>query len=163
MSGAFKSRIGRATKPTFPVGPGATGNSGMVTVTEGTRGAIAYVAVSYLIAHQLPAVAVKNQAGNYEVPNLKNISNAASIVRSVPSSNELHIVNAPRRARIAYPISTFTYAILRSPDPLSNGALLKSFVGYALTSGQQFGPSLDFVPLPKNVKRAAQATLARVR
>jgi phosphate transport system substrate-binding protein len=163
VSGAFKSRIGRATKPTFPVGPGATGNSGMVTVTEGTRGAIAYVAVSYLIAHQLPAVAIKNQAGNYEVPNLKNISNAASIVRSVPSSNELHIVNAPRRARIAYPISTFTYAILRSPDPLSNGALLKSFVGYALTSGQQFGPSLDFVPLPKNVKRAAQATLARVR
>ena len=80
----------------------------------------------------------------------------------VPSNNELHIVNPPRSARIAYPISTFTYVILRSKDPLGNGGLLKSFVAYALGAGQSFGPALDFVPLSGSVKHAAQATAGRV-
>jgi len=162
VSGAWARQVGTGTKPAFPAGPGATGNSGMVTVEGGTPGSIAYIAVSYLIAHRLPAAAIRNNAGNYEVPNLANISNAASIVRNVPGNNELHIVNPPRSARIAYPISTFTYCIVQPTDPLGNGALLKSFISYALGAGQQFGPSLDFVPLPGNIKRADYATLSRI-
>jgi len=57
----FASQIGRGTKPSFPVGPGATGNSGMVTAEEGTPGSIAYIAVSFLIAHQLPAAAIQTE------------------------------------------------------------------------------------------------------
>ncbi len=162
VNGSFRGKVGRGTKPAFPVGPGATGNSGMVTAEEHTSGAIAYVAVSYLIAHQLPAAAIKNRAGHYEVPNLKNIANAAAAVHGVPSNNELHIVNPRRSARIAYPISTFTYVILRPTDPLGHGGLLKSFVSYALGAGQSFGPALDFVPLPGSVKHAAQATAGRI-
>lgn len=159
VSGSFRRNVGRATKPAFPVGPGATGNSGMVTVVQGTQGAIAYIAVSYLIAKQMPAVAVRNAAGNYEYPNLRNISNAASSVHNVPASNELHIVNPPRSARIGYPISTFTYAVVQSSDPLGQGAALKSFIRYAIGQGQAFGPALDFVPLPGAIKRADNATL----
>jgi phosphate transport system substrate-binding protein len=162
VSGAFRSTVGTGTKPSFPVGPGATGNSGMVTVEEQTTGAIAYIAVSYLIAHQLPAAAIRNAAGKYEVPNLKNISNAASIVKSVPSDRELHIVNPPKKAKIAYPISTFTYVILQPTDPLGNGAQLKDFIAYALGPGQAFGPRLDFVPLPSNIKRVDEAALQSV-
>lgn len=163
INGAFRGSVGRGTKPPFPVGPGATGNSGMVTVEQGTRGAIAYVAVSYLIAKQLPAAAVQNAAGRFEYPNLRNISNAASVVRSVPSNNELHIVNPPRSAGIAYPISTFTYAVTQSTDPLGNGAALKSFISYAIGQGQAFAPALDFVPLPRLIRRADQATLNSIR
>jgi phosphate transport system substrate-binding protein len=162
VNGTFASSIGRATKPTFSVGPGAQRNSGMVTLQQSTPGAIAYVAVSYLIAKRLPAAAILNRAGHYEYPNLKNISNAASVVHSVPSNNELHIVNPPKSARIAYPISTFTYAIVQPTDPFGNGATLKQFIAYALTGGQAFGPALDFVPLPSGIKRVAQATLALI-
>jgi phosphate transport system substrate-binding protein len=162
VSGSFASQIGRATKPTFPVGPGAAKNLGMVTVVQGTPGAIAYIAVSYLIAKRLPAVAIKNRAGNYEYPNLKNISNAASVVHSVPAGNEIHIVNPPRSAKIAYPISTFTYALVQTTDPLGNGALLKQFIAYAISSGQAFGPALDFVPLPGLIRRVDTATLGLI-
>jgi phosphate transport system substrate-binding protein len=162
VSGSWARQVGRATKPAFPVGPGASGNSGMVTLEEATPGSIAYIAVSYLIAHRLPAAAIRNARGNYEYPNLRNISNAASIVTHVPANNELHIVNPPRRAKIAYPISTFPYVILQPTDPLGNGALLKSFISYALGPGQQFGPALDFVPLPRNIKNADYATLNRI-
>jgi phosphate transport system substrate-binding protein len=162
VSSTFAHQIGRATKPSFPVGPGATGNSGMVTAEESTRGSIAYIAVAFLIAHQLPAAAVQNAAGNFEVPNLRNISNAAGAVKRVPGNRELHIVNPPRSARIAYPISTFTYVILRPSDPLGNGGLLKEFVGYAIGAGQAFGPRLDFVPLPGNIRRVDIAALSLI-
>jgi phosphate transport system substrate-binding protein len=164
VSGTFRSQVGRGTKPAFPVGPGATGNTGMVTAMEGTSGSIAYVAVSYLIAHQLPAAAIQNRAGKFEVPNLRNISNAASTVHGLPGTDEVHIVNPPRSARIAYPISTFTYVVLQPTDPLGNGAALKDFVSYALSSaGQAFGPRLDFAPLPRGVKRADQGVVSRIR
>ncbi len=39
---------------------------------------------------------------------------------------------------------------------------LRSFIGWAFTKGQTFGPSLIFQPLPKVVKAAAQRTLARI-
>lgn len=160
--GTWRHQIGRATKPAFPKGPGANGNNGMVQAVQSTRGSIAYIAVSYLIAHKMPAASIKNQAGRYEVPNLRNIANAAS-VGHLAASGEIHIVNAPRKAKIAYPISTFTYAILQPSDPLGNGGLLKQFVKYALGPGQAFGPALDFVPLPKNIKNADESRANRIR
>ncbi len=162
VSPQWAHQIGRATSPAFPKGPGGEGNGGMVTVLGQTRGGIAYIAVSYLIAHRLPAAAIKNQAGHYEVPNLRNIANAASVGHEA-ANGEIHIVNAPKRAKIAYPISTFTYCILRPSDPLGNGGLLKSFVQYALGPGQSFGPALDFVPLPKNIRRADLAEASRIQ
>ena len=45
---------------------------------QGTPGSVAYIAVSYLIAQRLPAVAIQNAAGRYEYPNPANIENAAA-------------------------------------------------------------------------------------
>ena len=93
VSGAFAGKVGASTTVTFPVGVGEKGNQGMATGSSRARMArIAYIAVSYLIANKLPAVAIKNAAGNYVVPNLSAIAAAASGV-SVPSNNELTIVD----------------------------------------------------------------------
>lgn len=160
VSSAFRRQVGTATKPTGWVGPGAPKNAGMVTAEESTPGSIAYIAVSFLIAHGLPAAAIKNSAGNYEVPNLKNITAAAAVVHSIPGNNEIHIVNAPRSAKAAYVISTFTYAIIPARRP--NAAALKSFIAFAFSrQGQAFGPRLDFAPLPSNIVRADNAALGR--
>jgi phosphate transport system substrate-binding protein len=157
VSSTFSSKVGSSTTVSFPVGQGAKGNNGMAQAVSNTDGAIAYVAVSYLIADKLPAAAIKNQAGNFTAPNLANIENAAKVVHNVPSNNQVTIVNSPRVAKNAYPISTFTYALLPTNAP--QGALLKQFIQYALTGGQQFGPRLDFAPLPAGVKNAALRTL----
>jgi phosphate transport system substrate-binding protein len=155
ISSAWKGRVGLGTSVSFPAGVGGKGNSGVTSVLQGTQGAIAYIAVSYLIAHQLPAVAVQNAAGKYEYPNLSNIENAAATVHHVPGNNALSIVDPPKSAKIAYPISTFTYVI--APTTAPQGALLKSFIQYALGSGHSFGENLDFAPLPKVVVKADKA------
>jgi len=156
VSGTFLSKVGASTTVSFPVGVGAKGNQGMAQAVEGTNGGIAYIAVSYLIANKLPAVAIKNAAGNYVVPNLSAIAAAASGVSPGPG-NEVTIVDPPKRKKKAYPISTFTYAFVPTNAP--QGALLRSFIGYAITGGQSFGPSLDFSPLPKSIVNADENTL----
>jgi phosphate transport system substrate-binding protein len=159
VSGSFRSQVGSATTVKFPTTPNASGNSGMVAALQSTNGAIAYVAVSYLIADWPRVAAIKNAAGKYEVPNYSNIQNAAAS-GSLGSNNEVHIVNPPRHFKIAYPISTYTYVITR-PGDAANG-LVKGFIQYAITSGQALGPRLGFVPIPASVKNADSATLGNL-
>ncbi len=156
VSSTFLNKVGASTSVSFPVGVGEKGNEGMAQALLGTNGGIAYIAATYLIANKLPAVAIKNGAGNYVVPNLSAIAAAASGI-SVPNTNEVTIVNPGKRRKKAYPISTFTYAFV--PTNASQGALIKSFIGYAITQGQTFGPSLDFSPLPQSVVNADEAAL----
>src|SRR5579859_4891293 len=85
VSPTFASRVGSSTTVSFPVGQGAKGNTGMASAVAGTNGAIAYIAVSYMINDHLPAVALKNAAGRYVVPNVGAIEAAAAVVHSVPS------------------------------------------------------------------------------
>jgi phosphate transport system substrate-binding protein len=159
-SSAWKKTVGFATTVGFPagVGVGAKGNLGVTQSVEGTKGAIGYISASYLIAAGLKVAALQNAAGNFEYPNLKNISAAAEMIKKVPANNELHIVAPPKKFKAAYPLSTFTYCIV--PHGAPKKAELEQFIGYALTTGQKYGPALDFAPLPKVVLNAAKSALA---
>ncbi len=158
ISPAWKSEVGFATTVGWKAGVGAKGNSGITATVVKTPGAIGYISASYLIAAGLGAAAVQNNAGNYALPNLKNIESAASTVKSVPSSNAISIVNPPKKATTAYPISTFTYAIV--PHNAGQKGFLQQFLNYAVTKGQAYGAALDFAPLPSVVLSAAKKSIA---
>jgi phosphate transport system substrate-binding protein len=158
ISAAWKSEVGFATTVGWKAGVGAKGNSGITATVVKTPGAIGYISASYLIAAGLGAAAVQNNAGNYALPNLKNIESAASTVKSVPASNEISITNPPKKATTAYPISTFTYAIV--PHNAPQKGFLQQFLNYAVTKGQAYGAALDFAPLPSVVLSAAKKSIA---
>ena len=92
----------------------------------------------------------------------RSVDTPAATVKSVPSNNEMHIVNPPKGDKLAYPISTFTYVIL--PTKSSKAADLRKFVFYAVnpTQGEKLGPKLLFAPLPKVVLVAAEKTLKKI-
>jgi phosphate transport system substrate-binding protein len=158
ISPAWRNEVGLATTVGWKAGVGAKGNSGITATVVKTPGAIGYISASYLIAAGLGAAAVQNKAGNYALPNLKNIESAASTVASVPSSNAISITNPPAKASTAYPISTFTYAIV--PHNAPQKGFLQQFLNYAITKGQIYGAALDFAPLPKVVLSAAKKSIA---
>lgn len=158
ISPAWKNEVGYATTVGFKAGVGAKGNSGVTATVVKTPGAIGYISASYLIAAGIHAAAIQNLAGNYEVPNLANIESAASTVKSLPASNAISITNPPKKATIAYPISTFTYAIV--PHNAPQKQFLQQFLNYAVTQGQKYGPALDFAPLPKVILNAAKSAIA---
>jgi phosphate transport system substrate-binding protein len=153
VSAQWKSQVGNATSVNFPKGVGGKGNDGVTAVVSTTSGSLGYISASYIIAHKLGAAALRNAAGKYEYPNIKNIANAAAAIKSMPVNNEMHIVNPPKKYKIAYPLSTFTYAIIPTTAPQKR--LLADWVYYAITTGQQYGPQLDFAPIPKVVIHAA--------
>jgi phosphate transport system substrate-binding protein len=158
VSPAWKNEIGYATSVGFKAGVGAKGNAGVTSTVTKTPGAIGYISASYLIAAGLSAVAVQNGAGNYKYPNLKNIEAAATTVKSVPASNAISITNLPSSAKLACPISTFTYVVV--PHDAPQKAALREFITYAITKGQAYGAALDFAPLPSVVLSAAQRALS---
>ncbi len=158
ISPAWKNEVGYATTVGFKAGIGAKGNAGVTATVVKTPGAIGYISAFYLIAAGLHAAAIQNNAGNFELPNIPNIASAASSVKSLPSSNTISITNPPKKDKIAYPISTFTYAII--PHNAPQKAFLQQFAKYCLTIGQKYGAALDFAPLPKVVQQAGLNAVA---
>ncbi|HEX4734911.1 MAG TPA: phosphate ABC transporter substrate-binding protein PstS [Thermoleophilaceae bacterium] len=154
ISPEWKSKVGiYATSVNFPVGVGGRGNDGIASVVQSTAGAIGYVSASYAISHNMNVAAIQNAAKKYTFPNLKNISEAAKTIRRIPGNNELHIVSPSKKLAKAYPICTFTYAIVPKSSPKKG--TLAGFIKYAISDGQKFGAALDFAPLPAVVKNAA--------
>jgi phosphate transport system substrate-binding protein len=161
ISKYWHDKIGRGTQPSFPVGVGARGSSGVAAKLASTPGAIGYVDVAYSLNNHLKFAAIKNRAGKFELPGLVQIKAALMSLKKLQSKdNSITVVNPNQRAKNAYPICTFTYVIL----PLKTGkaAELKAFVNWALTKGQTLGPKLRFVPLSPLVQKAAKKTLSRV-
>ena len=80
----------------------------------------------------------------------------------------MHIVNPPagnkhnrKLASNAYPDSTFTYVIVPKVSPKKD--LLASFILYAETKGQAFGPALDFPPVPRIVLDKAKKDVKKFK
>ena len=161
ISPEWKSKVGNATQVHFPVGLGGKGNSGVGGVLASTNGAIAYIAIAYVLENKFDYALVQNAAGKYPVPGIASISGAAAALKSVPADNNVSIVNPPASAAGAYPISTFTYAIVPLSSPKATA--LKPFLNWAITSGQADGPKLDFAPLPAQIVSADKATIAKIQ
>ena len=148
VSPAWKSKVGAGTAVSWPTGSGAAKNSGMVAVVQSTKGAVGYVAIGNAVGAKLTYADVQNRAGAFVKPSTATIAAAAQTAH-FQSDNSASIVDPPASAKAAYPISTFTYAIVpRSAPKLST---IKPFLVYAVTAGQKYAPALEFAPLPKNV------------
>ena len=165
VSPAFSSSVGNATTVSWPGGIGGKGNSGVGGALSTTNGAIAYIAIAYVLANKFDYGVVQNAAGKYPTPGIPSISAAAASVTSVPSGGTqgISLTDPPASASAAYPISTFTYAIVPQNLSSSVAAALKKFVAWAVTSGQSYGPKLDFAPLPSKVVTADQADVNLIK
>ena len=164
VNGEWKAKIGVSTQPAFPAGQGAKGSSGVAGLISRTSGAIGYVDVAYAIKNHIRFAAVRNRAGKFLYPSLRRIQAAAAAFPKVPASNEMHIVDPPKSATFAYPISTYTYVIVHKQS--THAAELRKLIFWTLTQGQgsQFAAKLTFAPLStvKAVLVAAEKTLKQV-
>ena len=166
----WKTTVGRSTTVTWPVdktatGIGAKGNAGVAGTVAITPGSIGYVDVIYAAGKSLGIGAVKNAAGNFVVPNLQTIANAAASATGTPDPKDLrlHIVNA--LGDQSYPISTYTYILLykeMSNQPSmtkSKAEALAKFLWWAIHDGQKYAPDLIYAPLPQNIVSADEQLL----
>ena len=164
VNGTWKTKIGVSTQPAFPAGQGAKGSGGVAGLISRTSGAIGYVDVAYAIKNHIRFAAVRNRAGKFLYPSLQRIEAAALAFPKVPANNEMHIVDPPKSAKLAYPISTYTYVIVHKTTP--HAAELRKMIFWALTQGQQaqYAAKLTFAKMStvKSVLVASEKTLKQV-
>ena len=164
VNGSWKTSIGTSTQPAFPAGQGAKGSSGVAGLISRTNGGIGYVDIAYAIKNHIKFAAIKNAAGKFLYPSLRRIEAAALAFPKVPANNELHIVNPPKSATLAYPISTYTYVMVHKQTP--HAAELRKMIFWALTQGQgaQYAAKLTFAKMStvKTVLVAAEKTLKQI-
>ena len=164
VSPAWKAQIGRGTSVNWPVGVGGRGSSGVSAVVAQTAGAIGYADVAFALKNHFSTFAMKNASGKYATPGTRGILAAAQTqVKPDPVTNELSIVNPPKKFPLAYPISTYTYVIVPTSSP--KAADLRKFLFWAVTHGQsgKYTAPLRFVPLPKPVLVVAEKAIAKIK
>jgi phosphate transport system substrate-binding protein len=144
-------------------GEGENGNAGVAGEVHSNSGTIGYISAAYLIQQNIHVAALENAAGNFELPNATNIANAASSDSSIPAqgmtfTNDLGVpIQYPsKKYKTAYPVSTYTYAIVNTSGSPKSGAVsdIQAFLTWATTTGQAYGGTLDFVPLPAKIRSA---------
>ena len=160
ISPTWKSKVGASTQPSFPTGTGAEKNSGVAAAIQSTDGAIGYVAISYIAADKLNEALLQNAAGKFVVPGVASIKAAAAAVTTAQPDGSIPLVNPPASAAGAYPMSTYTYAIV--PKTSGKAAALKAFLTYAITDGQTFGPPLGYPALPAAVVASDKTEIASI-
>jgi phosphate transport system substrate-binding protein len=124
------------------------------------QGAIGYIDAAYSIQNGFSYAALRNAAGKWVLPDRAAVAAAAATVTQVPPDNAVSIVDPPASAPAAYPLSTFTYAIV--PQKSAKADLLMPFLLYAIGPGQQFAADLEFAELPAKILAADKATIARI-
>jgi phosphate transport system substrate-binding protein len=143
-------------------GIGENGNSGVAGEVRTNKGTIGYISAYYLINEHITTAAIQNAAGNYEPPNTANIVDAAesnsTISAQGPSFTGVSIVFPSKKYTTAYPISTYTYAIVNKND--ANVSAVQGFLNWVISpsGGLYSGSQLDFAPLPAAI-RSADASL----
>jgi phosphate transport system substrate-binding protein len=164
QSKQFKTKIGIGTLPSFTVGVGGHGSSGVLATVLATDGSIGYFDVAYTLHNHLSSFAVRNAAGKYLTPTLKSITAATKMFSKAPKATAngivLHSVNPSKKYPAAYPITTFTYIIVAKKSGNASG--LKTVLGWAMTKGQAYAPGLVLAPMPVPVQNAAVKLLKTI-
>jgi phosphate transport system substrate-binding protein len=162
VSAPWKSGLGVGVAVNWPVGSGQRGSAGVAAGVSQTPGGVGYVDVAFALKNHLKFFSMKNASGKYATPGLKGILAAASSdIKPTAGTNELSIVNPPKKFPLAYPISTYTYVIAPTSSPKAQD--LRKFLFWAVTKGQSFGPKLLFQPIPKSVLIVAEKAIAQIK
>jgi phosphate transport system substrate-binding protein len=151
VSDEWKSKVSKSTSVNWPVGLGGKGNEGVTGLVKQTPNAIGYVELIYAVQNNIPYGAVKNSSGIFVKADLAGVSAAAAgAAKEMPEDFRVSITNAPGKA--AYPISTFTWLLI--PAKIPDGAkrdVLKGFLKWMLSDGQEYAEQLSYAKLPKEV------------
>jgi phosphate transport system substrate-binding protein len=164
VSQDWAQQVSKGTAVKWPTGLGAKGSEGVTGQVKQSPGAISYVELTYATQNKLPVAAIKNQAGKYVLPSTAGTTAAIDAFKDqLAKDPRTSIANPPASAVDAYPISTLTFLIIPKDgkDPQKR-AVLKQFIVYVVTDGQQAASGLNYAPLPEAVKQQDVQTLGQL-
>ncbi len=161
ISPQWAKQIGRGKSVNWPVGIGGKGNEAVAENVRNTVGAIGYVELAYVLQTHMAYGFVKNRAGQYLLPSPATVAVAAAQKPGVTSTN-FSIVWEP--GKNSYPISGYSWVLLykKQPNVATKNAVVKLF-DWMEGPGQAQAATVDYVPLPANIRAQAHRLLATLK
>jgi len=161
ISPEWNSRVGKGTSVSWPVGLGGKGNEGVAGMVRQMAGSIGYVELIYAVQNHMPYGKVRNSAGNFVKADLASVTAAAAGAK-VPDDFRVSITNAP--GKDAYPVSSFTWLLIpQNIKDATKREIIKGFLSWMLTDGQNLTSALAYAPLPKEVIAREQRAVATIQ
>lgn len=145
----------------WPAGSqGAEKNTGVAQLIEQTEGAIGYVDLADAEGSGLVYASIENTEGEFVAPTIPGTTaglEGAEIADDL-SYNPLNAVGAE-----SYPITAPTYLLVKaSYDDPETAELVKGFLNWLLTDGQELAEAEYFAPLPASLQEQAVAQLDKI-
>jgi phosphate transport system substrate-binding protein len=159
ISADWKRTVGAGKSVSWPAGIGGKGNEGVAGLVKQTPGAIGYVELAYATQNKLPCAFLRNRAGRFVEPTLASTTAAAAgAAKAMQKDVRVSIVNSP--AKDAYPIAGFTYMLVyRNQRDANRGRATADFLWWAVHTGQQEAPRLEYAPLPAAVVKINEGAI----
>jgi phosphate transport system substrate-binding protein len=164
VSPEWEKKVGKGISVNWPTGLGGKGSEGVTGIVKQTPGGIGYVELSYAKQNNLPVALIRNQAGNWVEPTAAGTTAAIDAFSSELAQDvRTPIVDPPATAKDAYPISGLTFLIVpKEAKSPANGQVVKQFIQYIVTQGQDQAEALSYAKLPSALQQQDQALLAQV-
>ena len=150
------------TAVNWPVGLGAKGNESVAGLIKQTPNSLGYVELIYAIQNKMPYGKVRNSAGTFVKADLASVTTAAAAAaKSMPADFRVSITNGD--GKDAYPISSFTWLLIPSKiQDQTKKKVIKDFLQWMLTDGQNMVEALSYAKLPTEVIAMEQKALASI-
>ncbi len=163
VSPEWEKKAGKGTSVNWPVGLGGKGNEGVSALVQQTPGALGYVELIYAIQNKMPYGKVKNSSGAFIKADLASVSAAAAATaKTMPDDFRVSITNP--EGKTAYPIASFTWLLIPSKfADATKRDVVKDFLKWALTDGQQYCEPLAYAKLPKEVVAKEMKAIAQIQ
>ncbi|WP_426574072.1 phosphate ABC transporter substrate-binding protein PstS [Aquihabitans sp. McL0605] len=136
---------------------GAEKSTGVTSVVAGTDGAIGYADLADAAKADLSVASVGNASGDFIAPNPDSASAAlaGAEINDDLTYNPLNV-----DADGAYPITSPTWMLVdKVQKDAATAAVLKAYLNYVLTTGQDDAKGLLYAPLPEDLATKAIAQI----
>ncbi|MBM5804538.1 MAG: phosphate ABC transporter substrate-binding protein PstS [Candidatus Verstraetearchaeota archaeon] len=156
--------LGQGTTVNWPAGIGAPGNAGVASTLLQTPYSIGYLEFWYAYNNSIPYATVKNHDGQFVVPSLETIGNAARAGAPLLAKDmRASIANLP--GDNVYPISTFTYVLVYkdlSYMDQAKATAVVNFLWWAVHDGQNYSEALLYPKLPAEIVTLGEGILHQI-
>jgi phosphate transport system substrate-binding protein len=159
----WASKVGASDAVQWPTGLGGKGNDGVAAFVKQTVGSIGYVEYAYAKQNNMTFAQLQSHDGGYVSPTATAFAAAATGADwSKAPGNYLLLLDQPGAG--AWPITGATFILVykQQSDPAKGKAVLQ-FFDWAYKSGDAAAASLDYVPLPAQVKDLVRSQWAGVK
>ncbi len=157
------AKVGASDSVNWPTGVGGKGNPGVAAEVKQTVGSIGYVEYAFAKQSHMTYTQMQTAQGTFVEPVAANFAAAASHAHW-DASQGFYLLLLDQPGATSWPITAATFILVyKQQTSQPEGAAVMRFFDWAYKNGDADAETLDYVPLPANVKAMVRKEWAQVK